>query len=199
MALLRKAVGALKPHPVVLDIGANIGITSIVLAAEAAKIGGYVVAFEPQRILFQMLCGNLAINSIDNVIAHQMAVGASNGSIQVPQLNYYQPASFGSLEIGALQSENIGQTPDKNRSSETVPLITLDGLGLRRLDLVKIDVEGMELAVLAGAKNTIAAQRPILLIEWIKNDPIALKTTLEQMGYLVAQAGQNFICTPIAA
>ena len=61
--------------------------------------------------------------------------------------------------------------------------ISLDAFNLPRLDLVKIDVEGMELEALAGAAKSIQAHRPMMLIEALKVDAGKLRTWLEEQGY----------------
>ena len=60
--------------PVLLDIGANIGVHSLFMSGLAGP-RGRVLSFEAQRIVFQMLMGNLALNSIENVYAHHLALG----------------------------------------------------------------------------------------------------------------------------
>src|SRR4051812_16828084 len=61
----------IKPGSVVLDIGANIGTHTICFAKQALP-GGVVYAFEPQRLVFQNLCANIALNQLVNVIAQQV-------------------------------------------------------------------------------------------------------------------------------
>src|SRR4051812_26232890 len=72
-----------RPGSVVVEVGANIGAHTVLLARLVGR-DGEVHAFEPQRIVFQALCANLALNQCTNVFAKQMAVGASNGTIAVP-------------------------------------------------------------------------------------------------------------------
>jgi FkbM family methyltransferase len=196
MQLLRSLVHSLPDAPLLLDIGANIGITSLVMAEACLPKNGSVIAFEPQRIVFQMLCGNLALNSIDNVIAHNAAVGDYDGLIEIPSLSYYQPASFGSLELGNQQNESIGQVPQKVAGAERVSIAKIDSLGLPKLNLIKVDVEGMELPVLRGAQQTFNKYRPIVLIEWLKTGQDALNTWFLENRYRVTTIGQNLICIP---
>jgi hypothetical protein len=76
-----------QPGQLVVEVGANIGAHTLFLSR---KVGteGLVLAFEPQRIVYQTLCGNLALNSITNVFCWNTAVGAENGEIVVPALDY---------------------------------------------------------------------------------------------------------------
>lgn len=74
-----------------------------------------------------------------------------------------------------------------------VPMVHLDSLNLPRLDLLKIDVEGMELEVLEGAAKCISEYRPIMYVEILKTDAHVLQARLESFGYVVYPAGMNAI------
>jgi FkbM family methyltransferase len=142
----------IRPGMTVVEVGANIGLLTVPFARFVAP-GGKVIAFEPQRIVFQMLCGNIALNALDNVFVHNSGVGSAPGSITVPSIDYARPGNFGGVSLSA------------SGSGETVPLATIDSLGLQRCDFMKIDVEGMELEVLQGARTTVERFRPRLYIE----------------------------------
>ena len=142
----------IRPGMTVVEVGANIGLLTVPFARFVAP-GGKVIAFEPQRIVYQMLCGNIALNALDNVFAHNTAVGRAPGSISVPPVNYEQPGNFGGVELG------------RSATGEPVPLVTIDSLALERCDFMKIDVEGMELDVLVSAAETLRRFRPRLYIE----------------------------------
>ena len=75
-----------KPGQMVLDVGAHIG-THTLFFARAVGSRGAVIAFEPQRLLFQTLCANMALNSITNVICRNNGVGEDSGIIRVPALD----------------------------------------------------------------------------------------------------------------
>jgi len=141
-----------RPGNTILEIGANLGTHTIVLA-QLAGIYGQVHAFEPQRLLFQTMAGNMAINSMTNVYAYQKAVGEVPGYIKVPVLNYEQEVNWGALELG------------KWEQGEEVEQITVDSLSLDACHFIKIDVEGMELDVLKGATKTISRFQPLLYVE----------------------------------
>src|SRR5579862_156759 len=133
----------LQPGALVVEAGANIGAHTVALSALVGHAGA-VIAFEPQRLVFHLLCGNLALNSIANVFAYQKAVGSAAGTVLVPQMDPAAKANFGGLSLGAWET------------GEPVPVTWLDGMRFPRLDLLKADVEGMEEQVLAGAAGTIA-------------------------------------------
>ena len=131
----------------VVEVGANIGCHTVPMAQKAEK----VIAFEPQRVLYQMLCGNIAINGLHNVHAMPMALGKETGTVFVPHVDYYSLGNFGGVSMA--------------NEGEAVLLLTLDGFQLPRCDLIKIDVEGMESEVINGAEETIRKFRPILYVE----------------------------------
>jgi FkbM family methyltransferase len=142
-----------RPGSVVVEAGSNIGTHTLVLARSVGPTG-YVHAYEAQRVVFQTLCANLALNSIVNVDARHAAVGAEPGWVLIPDIDYTQTANFGGVPVNAFAS------------GRKVAKVTLDDeLDTERLDLVKIDVEGMELEVLRGAAALIARFRPILYVE----------------------------------
>lgn len=70
---------------------------------------------------------------------------------------------------------------------------TIDSLALPRVDLIKIDVEGMEMAVLHGAVNTIREQRPVMFVEHIKLDKGAFERFLRTLDYTLIHIGMNSI------
>jgi len=156
---------------VVAEIGANIGAHTVQLAQLAGPTGA-VHAYEPQRIIFQLLCANLALNDLRNVYAYQMAVGQTQGVLKTLPLDYGAVNNFGGLSlIGADHGEDV-------------PVIRLDSRTLPSLRLLKVDVEGMEADVLLGAQQTIAQHRPFLYVE---NDRKAnspqLISLIEGLGY----------------
>ena len=133
----------------VVDVGANIGTHAIAMARRVGS-SGEVIAFEPQRPTFHLLCANIALNALDNIRAERVAVGRRLKVVEIP----------------AVKTGNIGNVghADWGRGEKT-PLLPLDHYKFAQLKLIKIDVEGMELAVLEGAKKTIKRLRPWLFIE----------------------------------
>jgi hypothetical protein len=121
------------------------------------------------------------------------AVSNESGVMEIPSPNYFVPSSFGSLELRQRSgNEFIGQ-PIDYQNTVSVRKLTLDEFGLPRVDLIKIDVEGMELEALDGAAKTIERSRPIMLIEKIKADASRLRQWLESRGYLIIEAGINLL------
>lgn len=179
---------------VVVDCGANIGVHTVEMARHMTG-WGRVVAIEAQERLYYALCGNIALNNLFNASAIHAAVGEFDGMLGVPQPNYLKPASFGSIELKHKpDTEYVGQSisyaaKDLIKISQT----RLDSLNLPRLDFLKIDVEGMEVEVLRGAREAIAQFRPTMLIEWIKSDQVVLEKILREFGYEIKVCGANLL------
>lgn len=147
----------IKPGMTVVDVGANIGCFTVPLAKLVGP-QGRCFAIEPQRQFYQMLTGNLALNEISNTMVLLGAFAAKSGTVNVPAQDYSKVGNFGALELAS----GIG---------ETVPCVTLDSMiGEGAVHFIKIDVEGMERDVLAGAKATLHRDRPILYVENDRDD-----------------------------
>lgn len=190
--LLTKRRDAYGPGVVALDLGANIGVHTIEWARLMSGWGS-VEAFEAQERIYYALAGNIAINNCFNASATFAAIGKAVGSILVPELDYNSPASFGSLELRkSSNNEPIGQDVSYEESaSSSVRMVTIDSLDKPRLDFIKIDIEGMEIEALQGARETLKKCKPMLLIEHIKSDRQALVKILENSGYKCFSSGMN--------
>ena len=172
-----------------IDCGANIGVHTI----EWAKLlhnQGKVIALEAQEQVYYALCGNIALNNCFNVRALNCASGDQDKIIDIPTPDYLKPSSFGSMEVKQSdESENIGQTLGE---LSKVQQITLDSLNLDRLDLLNIDVDGMEFETLAGVKQTFSQHTAQMLIEAIKVNGEKMRYLLDERGYGVYPLDGNF-------
>ena len=156
----------LRPGDWVVDGGANVGCHSLYFSDRVGEAGG-VLAFEPQRLVFQMLCANLALNERNNVFAFSDALGNTQEMAFMPRMDYGRVNNFG----------GVGLSPQ----GEPVRRLRLDDLGLPRCRLIKLDVEGSEVAALQGMSETLRRCRPILYVE---NDrPSNLVETIRAEGY----------------
>lgn len=160
-----------QPGMQVADIGANIGTHALALARLVGP-GGWVYAFEPQRVVHQLLCANMAVNSILNADCERMAVSDSDGRITVAELNFARAGNYGGLALG-------------RHPGRTVPAVTLDAyLDGRKLHFLKADVQGMEAHVVRGARRTLAAHRTLMYLEADQPDETpALLRALDEVGY----------------
>ena len=164
----------LKPDSNVVEVGSNIGAHTVFIARDICP-HGKVFAFEPRRLIFQMLCANIALNGIANVHAHELALGSREQTITEGRFPVAENVNAGAFAIGSIAGDE-----------ETIAMRTLDSFApkLPRIDLIKADVEGFELEVLRGAEALIRRDRPILYLE---NDRPELSRNLLQhvaeLGY----------------
>ncbi|MEQ5842341.1 FkbM family methyltransferase [Paraburkholderia acidicola] len=177
-----------------IDGGANIGVHTIEWGRHMHG-WGRVLGFEAQEILYYALAGNIAINNCLNARAKLAALGEHCGELIIPQPDYFAHASFGSFELRQTENtEDIGQSISYDPSrGVAVPMVSIDSLDLPRVDLIKLDVESMEIEVLRGARQTLQNIKPILLIEIFKSDEAAIRGLVEELGYRCFSAGMNLV------
>lgn len=144
--------GLVEPGHTIIDAGANVGCFTV-LFSKLAGPNGRVFAFEPQRVVYQILCANLALNGARNVDARQNGLGSTTASYCLPKIDYDCPGNFGAPSLF------------QNEKGESVSVTTIDDLDLGACHLIKADVQGMEADVLAGAARTITRFRPLLYLE----------------------------------
>jgi len=166
--LLRELV---RPGDWVIDAGANIGVYALFFARRVGP-KGRVLSVEPQPRVARLLLTNLALNGAHHVTVWQGALGEAPGKLQLPAIDYNREINVGGVELKA------------RGTGIDVEVRTLDGVGLKRCDFIKMDVEGMEPAVFAGALGTIRKFRPVL---WMEADrqgaPERLQALAEPEGY----------------
>jgi len=135
----------------VIDVGANIGLSTILLA----RLTERVIAFEPSPPNVAFLRRNLERNGITNVEVHAAAVSNEPGTLR------FHVAQFGAgSHVVAAGHVSGGTIP-----TVEVPAVTLDGIDLSTIAFVKIDAEGHEPDVLAGARRLLAQDRPLIYTE----------------------------------
>eukprot|EP00933_Yihiella_yeosuensis_P028520 TRINITY_DN22354_c0_g1_i1.p1 TRINITY_DN22354_c0_g1~~TRINITY_DN22354_c0_g1_i1.p1 ORF type:complete len:334 (+),score=32.46 TRINITY_DN22354_c0_g1_i1:205-1206(+) len=156
------------PGAVFCDLGAHVGSYTVPMAAHVG-LEGKVYAFEPFRLVFQQLMANTAINGLSNVYGYNVALGSRAETLRVRS-----PDLTGMSNIGATSVYNQARAHSTSDQvlqydgEEDVKLITLDSLHLERVDLMKVDVEGMLDEVLLGANHTIRKHRPLVALESTK-------------------------------
>jgi FkbM family methyltransferase len=150
----------LRPDMTVVDVGANWGYFTL-LAASLIGPRGRVVAMEPEPRLFQLLDENVRLNDLSHVTACP-AAATDRSNVTLP-LRIFDETS-GNWGVSSIASGAAGEMRAvEGRSLDELTM----ALGLGRIDLVKIDVEGHELAVLAGMAAGLAANRyRRLIVEW---------------------------------
>jgi FkbM family methyltransferase len=175
----------LVPGGVLVDIGGNTGIYTV----KAAQFfrhhdGGTVVTYEPLPEMLAELQRNLHINRFDNVRLRSFCLGEQAGTAEF-WINFNRPASSGL----------VNRDPAATRISTLV--LRLDDVfpleHLNRLDYVKIDVEGAEAQVLAGAAETFKKFRPVIQLETGHFDA---PLNLPDYSAYQSPGGPNKVCIP---
>ena len=162
---LRRHVG---PGTTVWDVGANVGFFTLL----AARLGGDVQAFEPVPATARRLRANVAANGFgERVRVHEQAVAARSGRAAFLLV---EDASWSHLA-------DRGRHP-RTRARLEVPVVALDDLDLPLPDVIKVDVEGSELAVLEGARRLLADHAPLLVVE-LHATNAEVCDLLEPLGY----------------
>jgi len=178
-------------EPLILDIGANLGAYAIPLAKAMDSAKGMIYAYEPQRIVYYQLCGNIFLNSLDNVYAFCKAIGDADGSINIPSLDFGKTSNVGgfSLVDDIRKKTNYVVLQNDKPPTET-PLSRLDSIPFPKTPcLIKIDVEGYDLKVLSGGVNLLESGNfpPILFeawnFDWYQAEKDRLFEFLHRLGY----------------
>ncbi|MEM7268720.1 MAG: FkbM family methyltransferase [Pseudomonadota bacterium] len=177
---------------VFVDIGANIGNHSLFVAlfTQARKI----IPFEPNPPAIRLLVSNIALNDVDakfDTLHLGLGLSASEES---------------GFQIGTADG-NLGRTQLLRRENGALEVITGDAALAReeRIDMIKIDVEGMEMQVLAGLTKTLKRLAPQILIEIDHENRSEFDTWLAKANYRIditfpRQTGvQNFLIKPVSA
>lgn len=140
-----------------IDVGANLGLLTII-AAKKVGASGHVYAFEPSERERGYLQRNLALNQLNNVTILPYAVGDAPG---VARLAVSQDGGSNSLKQNANPEQQI-------QSWQEVEIVTLDHIAaqhnLRKVALIKIDVEGGDINVLKGASQLLSTPKPPIIM-----------------------------------
>jgi FkbM family methyltransferase len=192
--------GTLTEGMTMIDVGAHMGIYSMI-GAKLVGESGVVIALEPSTREFQRLAFHVTLNDLRNVRCLQAAASGSAGE---KALKIASEWNSGHNTFGEFFSPAVEKTRE-----ERVPTQTLDALvavhGLERVDLIKIDVEGHELQVLAGAVETLKRFRPRMLIEVFEEtlrhhgaSVEAVMAFLEAHGYALNEFSESGELVPLS-
>jgi FkbM family methyltransferase len=167
-----------RPDDVILDVGANIGVISIPVSKMAHR--GTVHAFEPFKQNADHLEWNVMKNGSKNIQVHRLAVGHENGDTTLSDQLVGKDAKYVSEKtMDKTKMINYGHVR-LGTDGQKVKMTTIDSMGLKRVDVIKVDVEGAEPLVFYGAQNTIRKYMPIIVFE--RNEHGVSKSMIESMG-----------------
>jgi FkbM family methyltransferase len=154
----------LSPGCTVLDVGANVGLTSLPLGRYAEQLGGHVHAFEPVPSNLERLRANIALNRLEaSVTVWPIGLSSEPGTARISlREDFDAGGTTGNAAIVIDES-------DARFALQTIELRPLDALledpAFARIDFIKVDIEGHEDFFLAGAQRALAQHRPCLLME----------------------------------
>ena len=210
----------LLPGMVVMDVGANIGEITMA-AAQRVGSNGHVYSFEPMRTAYDCLTEHLKVNELRQVTP--IAKGLSNKTGVATIFRAESTYKDGSRHDGL---GTLFPTSSRSETAGNIKLTTMDEFcaetAVTRIDLVKIDVEGAELAVIRGGLKSIDRFKPYLIVElqtetaedagYKPADIIALlktvgyrffiigrKARLRPMNQAILSTFQNVLCVPAGA
>ncbi len=161
-----------KTGDVIVDVGANIGYYTVLLADKVGK-NGKVYAFEPDKTNFEILKKNIKENNLKNIVAVNAAAGSKNGK----SFLYKSRENFGDHKLKTPPISTKSKSPPLEER-EVIQVIKLDDYfkkepsfakaseGRRKVDLIKIDTQGWEPEVIEGAKNLISKNKPVMFLEY---------------------------------
>jgi len=194
-------------NPIIFDVGSNIGTYATWIARWAKPKNGKVYCFEPQRQVFQILCGNMAINNIDNVYAFNIGLGKENKFIDLPDIDYLKPnSSFGAFSLDGVNRHRYSNIDQLQRIKiETIDNFVNDW-NIEKIDFIKIDAEGLDIDVIEGGKNVINRFKPDLFVEYLnlgsskdedtaEEGKLTLVNYLESLGYKTFVVGHDVFAT----
>jgi FkbM family methyltransferase len=174
-----------------LDCGANLGYHTVTLSKLVGRTGK-VISFEPLRIIYQQLNGNVFLNDLRNVYCLNAAVGNERKLIQ---MDY--------VDVDATQI-NIGATK-VGVGGDVVEMVRIDDIISNGVSFMKVDVQGSELLLLAGAETLIKNSRPIMFVEvennWLRcfnESSESLLNKLLSLDYILARINTDYPCDHVA-
>ena len=171
-----------KQGSIIIDVGANIGTTSIPLS-KYVGVHGKIIAIEANPKIANCLRENIKLNGVKNIEVLQIAVGESSKLVR-----------FSDIDIDDINKVEGGNIKNANSANVLVPMMRLDDMlkDFEKIDVIKIDVEGYEKFVLAGATETLKKTKAVYM-EYYEPNTLEFGYKREELKNTLEQAG--FVCT----
>jgi FkbM family methyltransferase len=167
---------------VFVDVGACFGVYALA-ASRIVGSEGKVIAFEPAGEAFSILQRNIQLNNPNNITAFRMALADREAILRL----YHHPDA---------SRNSLGSRVQTNQDFEEVRTRPLDEvlreIGLSRVDVIKMDVEGAEELVLRGARNLLSSSHPTIIFEINRDAPPRLGLSSEGAWNQLAELGYEF-------
>ncbi len=178
----------IRPDHTIIDVGGNIGFRALKFGRLVPQ--GRVVSFEPDPENFIRLRGHLDMNDATNVTPVELGIGPEERTFKLYRVVESNPG------MNRILPEGEGRDRFSHKEVRVAPLSTaLEGTGVVRVDVIKVDVEGFELAVLKGSEDVLRRDRPLLFVELDDDNLLengtsarALIDWLKGLGYRVNEA-----------
>ena len=185
---------SIHPGDVVLDIGANVGVYSL-LASKKIGAQGKIYAFEPTAATFELLTKNLTLNHCENVVPVKKALSDSKQRILMKVPEKWERKDTDAFNKMVFVSDQEG-------GEDVMMTETLDDFfiseNIQRVDFIKVDIEGAEYLFFKGAKNVLSKHKPRILFESnemhcksFQNSVIDVLVYLNNLGYKLEQINQD--------
>lgn len=173
---------------VYLDVGSNVGNHLLFVAAMRTASG--MIAIEPNPHSIEILVLNLLLNAVlPGVDCTHLGVGLSDGE--------------GRADANTRYANNLGDTFMEEKADGAIKLVAGDSLfASRKIDFIKMDVEGHEMKALAGLARTIQLNRPVMFIEVDQKNFAAFDAWIKENRYVIAERfkryanNENFLVRP---
>lgn len=185
----------LRPGMTFVDIGANIGQHTLFVSRVVGPTGS-VISFEPIPHLYEQIKRSVEANAMTNVNLLNLGCGEKESSMTL----YINKANIGASSV-------IAPSKDNKEEKVTIHIIKAEDklLPYKKIDLIKIDVEGYEYQALLGLEKIIERDKPVLFIEYTptfykrsrvkdkEDDGILLLSLLQKYGYKIRDLEGKFI------
>ena len=165
---------------VAIDVGACFGLYTFLFSRLVGR-EGVVYAFEPDPFMYKILCKNISLNHLTNIIVSRKALSNCNG------ITRFYLSTGGASSIQPMQGL---------RSAINVDVKTIDSFNFEKADWIKIDTEGTEHLILEGAKETLRRCSPRMLIEFLPVFGNTDKLLQALEGWNIQGLDNNILCEP---
>jgi len=185
-----------QPNTNMIDIGANIGTTSLTMSRYISS-GSHIYSFEP--VYYKILEMNIKQNNLENkIIPYSVGLSDKTDILKGGFIDFSIEANYGFTTLDNLKNTHENDT-------DIIILNTLDSFNIQNVSFIKLDVEGSERKVLDGAINTIINNRPTILLEiWCTSeksrkkhlkDSSEIKKQFDVFDFLF---NLGYICIPVS-
>lgn len=170
-SILQELQSIFPQNGVAVDVGANVGNHTVFMSKYFNSL--QVIPFEASIEALELLRANVVLNSLKNVDLSLLGLCVSNSSDQLAQAHTSPPNNLGGTSFEVIKSGEINT------------ICLNDALRGRKVDLIKVDVEGMEVDVLNGAKEVIEREQPVICIEVTEDTRKSCFVIMEELNYSV--------------